>query len=314
LVFADTVILKNGKTIEGMITERGTSYIKIDFSGTELKIYNDEIKEIIKSEKDPIIANDKFNNLQKTVLIDKVFGLYHIKKQLAQISSRISEEYAQHKTRIDEQAYKTAAGVISDSYKEDKLYITVKKYFENNYNYKYLNEVKDFLNSPFSERVFTLEEKSDEGSIKELKKFGKSLEVNPPPEARIALIKQLDTAVGATNLQIESMVAMYKGIARAVDPLVSPDKRLMPGELEKVSEAMRKELKDILKNVVSVSFLYTYQSLSDEELKRYIQFWTSDAGKWFNGTYSEAVAAAMKEASDDAIFQIAKLADTGKIE
>jgi hypothetical protein len=73
---------------------------------------------------------------------------------------------------------------------------------------------------------------------------------------------------------------------------------------------MRRELKSMLKGVIPVSFLYTYQELKDDELKQYIVFWSSDAGKWFNKVSSEAFIFAMDKAAEQAALRFAMLANT----
>ena len=45
-VFAETVTLKSGSTMEGRLIEETDEYIKIDFQGTPLTYYRDEIKKI----------------------------------------------------------------------------------------------------------------------------------------------------------------------------------------------------------------------------------------------------------------------------
>ena len=44
--FSDTIILKNGKRVEGIVKERTPDFIIIDFYGVPLKYYTDDIKEI----------------------------------------------------------------------------------------------------------------------------------------------------------------------------------------------------------------------------------------------------------------------------
>ncbi|MCX5705440.1 MAG: hypothetical protein NTZ92_05235 [Candidatus Omnitrophica bacterium] len=45
-LFADTVVLKSGKTVEGKIIEKTNKYVKIDFQGVELTYFVDEIEKI----------------------------------------------------------------------------------------------------------------------------------------------------------------------------------------------------------------------------------------------------------------------------
>lgn len=47
-LFAETILLKNGKTVEGKIIERTDKYIKIDYVGVPITYYNDEIESISK--------------------------------------------------------------------------------------------------------------------------------------------------------------------------------------------------------------------------------------------------------------------------
>lgn len=45
-VFAETIVLKSGKKVEGKITEKADRYIKIDFDGVPLTYYIDEVNAI----------------------------------------------------------------------------------------------------------------------------------------------------------------------------------------------------------------------------------------------------------------------------
>jgi len=51
-LFADTIVLKSSKTVEGRIIEKTDKYVKIDFQGVELTYFMDEI-ERIEGEKAP---------------------------------------------------------------------------------------------------------------------------------------------------------------------------------------------------------------------------------------------------------------------
>jgi len=44
--FAETIVLKSGKTIEGKIINRTNEYTEVDFMGVKLKYFNDQIEQI----------------------------------------------------------------------------------------------------------------------------------------------------------------------------------------------------------------------------------------------------------------------------
>jgi len=310
---ADTIILKDGSKVDGLIVEKSNSFIKADVEGVELKFYNKDIKEIIPAEKDMAIANEKYAELEKNSLLDKVLELSNIKKQIESMPARIGEEYAQYKERIPANMYEPGSKIMTESFSAQDIYFSVVEYFKANYRRDYLFEIKEFMGSPLCEKISGLEQKaSGSKALEEMKDFAKSLGETPPAKERSELIKKLDEAVGATSMQIETVITMYKGINLAIDPVVTEDKRLTPGELELVTSQMRQELKNMLKNVISISFLYAYQSLSDDELKQYVNFWSSDAGKWFNETSSKAFMTAMDKASKKAALKFADLAGKNK--
>jgi len=306
--FADTIVLNDGKKIEGIIVEKAESFIKVEVEGVDRKIYNREIKEIIPRKEELVIAGDRYAELEKNSLLNKVFELSNVKKQIESIPVHVGEEYAQFKERIPEDKFEAGSRIVLQAYSADNIYSSIVDYFNANYRRDYLLKIKEFMSSTLSEKIVGLEEKATGSKgFEGMKEFADTLSKNPPPTERTELIKRLDDAVGATNMQIETVIALYKGINLAIDPVVSADRRLTPGELDMVAAQMRKELKNILKNVISISFLYTYQSLSDDELKQYLAFWSSDAGKWFNKTSNGAFIAAMDKASKTAISEFAKL-------
>lgn len=73
-VFAETVILKSGKIVDGKITEQTDKYIKVDFEGMSLTYYSDEIESIdgkkpgqapspVIKENSPLKAEDIIKNI-----------------------------------------------------------------------------------------------------------------------------------------------------------------------------------------------------------------------------------------------------------
>ena len=52
-------------------------------------------------------------------------------------------------------------------------------------------------------------------------------------------------------------------------------------------------------------WLYTFRSLTDEELAEYVAFSETDAGRWFVGTQRKGLLDAMRTAMDTAARQMA---------
>jgi len=64
IVFAETVVLKSGKTVEGKLIEKTDKYIKIDFQGVPLTYFSDEIESV---DRVNIDGTEKRVNIQPTI-------------------------------------------------------------------------------------------------------------------------------------------------------------------------------------------------------------------------------------------------------
>ena len=76
-VFAESIVLKSGKTVEGRLIEKTNKYIKIDFQGVLLTYFLDEIESIDGAKINSVVSNDinnqhsgitKENNISSTDL------------------------------------------------------------------------------------------------------------------------------------------------------------------------------------------------------------------------------------------------------
>jgi hypothetical protein len=173
----------------------------------------------------------------------------------------------------------------------------------NNFDSARLLAIKKYCDSPLAQKITNLEIKaSSQDEFEEIKKFGDNLSSNPPQPQRLELIKKLDQATKGTELQLETILFTFKGMAKAVDTVLAPEKRLQEDELAKISENMRIKLEPILDSGVYVYSLYAYKTLNEEELKEYLNFWVSGDGKWFaqatNSAFKFALSLAAQETAD----------------
>jgi tetratricopeptide (TPR) repeat protein len=80
LVSAETIVLKSGKTVNGKIVERTKDYIKIDFMGTTLTYWLDEIERIIESGEVKSTEAPEPAKVEATEYFDKTVELLREKK------------------------------------------------------------------------------------------------------------------------------------------------------------------------------------------------------------------------------------------
>jgi hypothetical protein len=150
-----------------------------------------------------------------------------------------------------------------------------------------------WLNAPLGRKITRLEEDhSTAEAILEMQAWAKSLK-EPPPAARLDLIRRFDQAVGVTEFSLASMKHSELAMVAALTAGQPPARQREA--FDKVSEIFKQRHDELLRTVgeQTIPFmLYAYRSLSDAELEQYIAYALSPGGK----RYHEASKAAFDEA------------------
>lgn len=308
LVFADTIILKNGQIIEGKILEKNSEYIKIDFQGVGLTYFKDQIKQVIEENNQSFQPVDRKNDIDEVGLIDRVLQLSGAKKQLEEIPDYFDAQSVQYQTKMKPEVYTKVRQIMEDAFRSETLYQAVVNYFKDNFDRQKLITVLDWLEFPLTKKMSQLEvESSSVEAIQEMKKFAAGLQNNPPTQERLALVQELDKVVGASDTAVGAMLAMYQTLIKTMNPFFPPEEQLKEGQLEEQLNKAKMQLQSVSKDNTLISFLYTYRSVSDDELRRYIDFYKTDTGSWFTKMANEALIKAVEKCSEDMGNKMARM-------
>lgn len=259
-------------------------------------------------------AAEKGDKSQKTkekdgreALIKEALELAGVKNQIQQIPVLIQDQIAKRQGETDPKAQATISKIMTEAYQAQEIYQVIENSFKYHFDQKRLSAALEWLRSPLGKKVSGLELKvNDPGRIQELQKFSARLKEKPATKERMALVQRLDDAAGATQFSLHMNLAGFRSLAKAVDATLPPAKRLQEGQLEKLADEMKAKLQGPLRENTLTSFLFTYRSLSDNELKQYVGFAETDHGRWFHRVLTEGFLQAMTAAGEKAFQQIAK--------
>jgi hypothetical protein len=143
--------------------------------------------------------------------------------------------------------------------------------------------------------------------MQQMENFAAQLQSNPPAQKRLALLRRLDKVTGASELLIRMEIANFRCIFKTINRVLPPEKRLEEAKMEQLCNVRKVQSGPRLKNRTLAGFLYTYRSISDAELTKYIDFCESDVGQWFNRISGGATMKAMAIAAEEVGRQMAKL-------
>ena len=155
-----------------------------------------------------------------------------------------------------------------------------------------------WLDSPLGIRCTKLEEAaSTAAALKEIQLYAVRLQKSPPPSNRVILLQRLDSAVKGTESAVEITINTQLAVQAGIMASLHTDQSLDIEKLREEIEQARPQIEAMMKPYINVSMLYTYESLSDSEIDKYIGFASSKVGKKYHSVLITGLTKAIIDAS-----------------
>lgn len=227
-------------------------------------------------------------------LIGEVLSLAGVGKQLEEISHFAKNEIETRKEALAESDYRSLKNGMTSVFASEKLRQTVEKSLAQAARDARFAAWRDTLKQPLITKMAQLENQaSGEAAFRELSAYAEKLQQFPPPPARVDLVTRLAKATYATDLAMDSHIAVTKTLLRLINPSLPENKRLDAKKEERILTDLRSQLAENLKDVAMITYLYTYRDVSDEELNQYTALYETGPGQWATESIVKAIRAAL---------------------
>ena len=161
------------------------------------------------------------------------------------------------------------------------------------------------LRTPLFRKVAALEVAASEpGAKQDLERFAIGLQGDVPKPARVALVQRYEASMRSAELQIEMGVVASRAVSRSLEPVLPSGNGPPRGKWTPRNGRYERKQDSLVRDAL-VRWLYTFRSLTDEELGEYVAFAETDAGRWFVTTQRKGLLDAMRTAMDAAARQMA---------
>jgi Tfp pilus assembly protein PilP len=168
--------------------------------------------------------------------------------------------------------------LINDIYKgtfnANSFYKQKLRKITSNYHGTHMTRSIRFFRSSVGRKVVALNIKSLKASERTYERFLKKIIKKPPNRNRINLLDQLETSVGLTD----EIIDLQATVLRLTNPV---NQEFSAPHAETFVNRLRSDLRERLRSLVLLKFMYNYRSLSNRELQKLIRFYESSSGKWF---------------------------------
>jgi hypothetical protein len=225
---------------------------------------------------------------------DELLEISGVKRQVRSIAERARDNMVQGMGPLKASDKSAVDRVCGQGFHPDALYGLIKDEFSQHIDDTKVREVLGWYRTPLGRRLTDLEVAFTNATSREreLMQYVARLRVERPDPRRIALIQRLDAASGATETSVDLVLAVAEAIARVADPHVPAERRLRPGQLESRGRQIRLQSQEVLRQANTLSMLYVYRPIEDDDIGRYIQFLESEAGSWFGAAMRKTMVTA----------------------
>jgi hypothetical protein len=242
---------------------------------------------------------------EREALITEALEISGTKKALEAIPAHIRAQFEARQTPLKPEEKARVVKILGDAFRTDVLYGAVRGAFRTNYDPSRMGFVIGQLRTPLFRKAAALElAASEPGAKQDLERFAIGLQGDVPKPARVALVQRYEAAIRSAELQIEMGVVAYKAVTRSLEPMLPSEKRPTARETDFAERTLRAQQDNLVREAL-VRWLYTFRSLTDEELGAYVAFSETDGGRWFVGTQHKGLLDAMRTAMDTAARQMA---------
>ncbi len=233
----------------------------------------------------------------KEALAKELMKLSGLEQQIRQIPRQILAGFDKDGKKLPPQRYTALRRVLSQAYNAQTLEEHVYRRVHSELNHELATKTLGWLRTDLARKITKLEEQaSTPQAIQQMEVFAKKLESSPPSQQRLGLARRIDLATDATELMLDITESSTFGLAMALDATLPPDQRQGEARLRVQMERQRQKLRETYQELSTVNSLFTYQSLSDAEVERYVDFLESEVGTQYTTLANTALKDALYEA------------------
>lgn len=178
------------------------------------------------------------------------------------------------------------------SFKADPIIERVRKALAATLTGRRLDETLAWFDSPLGRRITDLENAaSDPAANERIVAYAKTVKEHPPTKQRSVLIEKINVATESGELNAMILETSYLASALGINAALPAENRQSVEAVRRRVKAADADLRAQSDNAMTMTMLYTYQSLSDKELQSYLAFLKTPGG----AAYSRASALGVRE-------------------
>lgn len=236
------------------------------------------------------------DELAKRGLAKKVAESSGMVLMIESFPEQIQAQHVQRKTiaenpEVEELVTRILLESFSNVEAKEALYNSLAR----NASIEELKAIVLWLDSPLGKRFSLAEVKAAMPTARaDLMKYMADIQVSPPPQSRIALIQYLEKSSNQTESMLKVFELIMRGMFSSLNEALPDNKKIPAESFESQVNDMRMQAKQMVWQQVILMNHFAYREFTDVQIKRYVHFLESDAGRKYINLSVVAIADVFK--------------------
>lgn len=241
---------------------------------------------------------------ERPPLVDQILELCGLREKIEHLPGVVYSQLHDQPAPPDLTSREAVTRAIQEAFEARRLYGTVADGVARRFDPGRGEALAATLQTDLMRRMARLEvEASRPEALGNMIAFAARMMISErPAPARMALVRRLDAAIGATALSLAVDVASRQGVTRVVDVVLpTTQRRNPPATFDRSLSGLSPDVSASARAAIEVALLFTYRSVPDDDLARYVEFTESEPGQWLNRLAREGIVDALEAASSEAV-------------
>ena len=191
---------------------------------------------------------------------------------LKSIDYIIDDRLKEAEQYLSPEQYTKLERVLKKHFDGETIVKKITDHLASNLSIEELRELQKRTSDPFLAKIWSLEEYANSAQgTQAFKEYLSDFEKNPPHEGRLDLVEEFDKAMAGTESVVELNSAIVQGILEGSNSSLPKDLKMNAEQIQEMTETLADQIRDGLDDKVVKNLLFTYQDLTDGDLKELIK-------------------------------------------
>lgn len=218
----------------------------------------------------------------------------------AQVGAGLDAALSQSTSKVSDDERARVEKIFAHAYEPSRLRSAASASLQRHMDPKQLAQIRAWYDSPIGIHITALEEAESAAPTSPEQRGKQGLEAYAHSSSnRQALLRQIVDVTRAAEAITQMLLSTAVGVRRGILSLDPTSVGPSPADLGAKLEGQRGAIEQRYKGVMLASLASAYESLSDDDLRRYIDFLASEPGAGFTAASIRAMQDALAEAAED---------------